>query len=88
MLKILAINPRHGGATHDSHIWRMSIIKTELERHYQDGDRATWLIGDSGYPLQPWLMTPILDAAPNTPDGRYTRAHCRAGTDVSMEKDF
>lgn len=56
----------------------MSIIKTELERHYQDGDRATWLIGDSGYPLQPWLMTPILDAAPNTPDGRYTRAHCRA----------
>lgn len=78
MLKILAINPRHGGATHDSHIWRMSNIKTELERQYHAGERATWLIGDSGYPLQPWLMTPILDAAPNTPAGRYTAAHCAA----------
>lgn len=37
----------------------------------------TWLLGDAGYPLQPWLMTPVLNAEENTPEGAYTRAHIR-----------
>lgn len=38
--------------------------------------------GDSGYALVPWLLTPILDAAENTPEGRYTRAHIRTRNTV------
>lgn len=43
-----------------------------------NGERWSWLIGDSGYPLQPFLLTPIIDADPETPEGRYTYTHIRA----------
>lgn len=42
------------------------------------GDRNTWLLGDSGYPQEPWLMTPMVNAAPGTPQYVYTEAHVRA----------
>lgn len=32
--------------------------------------------GDSGYPLQPWLMTPILHPVTNN-ESRYNRAHVK-----------
>ncbi|KAJ8975632.1 hypothetical protein NQ317_015319 [Molorchus minor] len=57
-LKILSINACYAGASHDAFIWSQSVIKEEMERCYRNGDTATWLIGDSGYPQQPWLMTP------------------------------
>lgn len=41
------------------------------------GDRNTWLLGDTGYPQQPWLMTPILNAVEDTPEARYNVAHAR-----------
>lgn len=36
------------------------------------------ITGDSGYPLRKTMMTPILNAAPNTPDAHYTNLHVRA----------
>lgn len=42
-----------------------------------NGTRDTWLLGDAGYPLQPWLLTPIQDAEPNTPEAVYNEHHCR-----------
>ncbi len=33
------------------------------------------LTGDSGYPLEPWLLTPILDAADGSPESHYNNAH-------------
>jgi len=42
-------------------------------------------VGDSGYPLEPWLMTPV--AAPTTPSEiAYNRRHCR--TRVVIERCF
>jgi hypothetical protein len=35
------------------------------------------IAGDSGYPLEPWLMTPIHHAVEGTPEYAYTRAHCQ-----------
>ncbi|KAJ8930519.1 hypothetical protein NQ314_016666 [Rhamnusium bicolor] len=77
-LRFLSINPAHAGAAHDSYIWRMSRVKTELERCYNEGDRNSWLLGYSGYPLQPWLMVPFQNAAPNSPEDRYNQRHALA----------
>jgi hypothetical protein len=36
-----------------------------------------WLLGDSAYPLRPWMMTPFLQ--PSTPtEERYNRYHAKA----------
>ena len=45
---------------------------------FEEGDNSSWLLGDSDYPLQPWLLTPILDSIPESPEDRYTRRHCSA----------
>lgn len=36
-----------------------------------------YISGDSGYNLKQYLLTPILDAAPNSPEERYTKKHCQ-----------
>ena len=38
----------------------------------------TWLLGVSRYPLAPFLLTPIIGAEDNTPEGPYNKAHTRA----------
>lgn len=43
-------------------------------------------VGDSGYPLQPWLLTPVQEAGENSPESRYNSAHIRARN--SIEKCF
>lgn len=42
------------------------------------GDKNTWILGDSGYPQEPWLMTPILNVDQGTPEDRYTKRHASA----------
>lgn len=78
-LRILNCCAKFPGSVHDSAIWTLSPIKTHLQQLYinrQLGD--SWLIGDSGYGLQPWLLTPITDADDNTPEAMYTKAHISA----------
>lgn len=38
------------------------------------------MVGDSGYPLRPWMMTPIPDAAENSPEALYNKKQmsCRS----------
>lgn len=76
-LNISNVNARFPGSCHDSYIWRQSIIKNILQQNFQNGEQNTWLLGDSGYPQEPWLMTPILGTIPNTPEDRYNQAHAR-----------
>lgn len=61
-------------------------MNAHLRHAYETGDHSSWLLGDSGYPLQPWLLTPILDAADGSPEERYTRRHCT--TRSSIERCF
>ena len=64
------------GSTHDAFIWRQSGINMKItneEIPIIDG----WLLGDSGYPLRPNLMTPLL--SPATPrERRYNRAFLKS----------
>lgn len=42
-----------------------------MEQTYFEGRTNIWLLGHSGYLLQPWLMTPLINAEPNTPAAAY-----------------
>ncbi|KAG8231963.1 hypothetical protein J437_LFUL008883, partial [Ladona fulva] len=77
-LEILSLNALHGGRTHDAHIWRMSQLHQYMRRSYEEGDQCHWLLGNSGYPLQPWLMTPISNPPPGSPEERYNAHHLQA----------
>ncbi|KAI4462422.1 hypothetical protein MML48_4g00013483 [Holotrichia oblita] len=74
-LKIMSINAQHAGGTHDAFIWRHSGVHQLLKQNYLRGERN---IGDSGYPLQPYLLTPVPDVQPNSPEERFNRAHSSA----------
>jgi hypothetical protein len=81
-LKILSMNARYPGSVHDSAVYMMSGVKQILTQRYENGDRSSWLLGDSGYPLEPYLLTPIEGANPNAPEGHYTHTHRLARNSV------
>lgn len=71
-MRFLNINCRFPGSTHDAYVMSNSSIP-EIMANLPEGG---WLLGDSGYPLKDFLMTPF-----NTPstqmEERYNLAHCR-----------
>ncbi|KAL0829807.1 hypothetical protein ABMA28_003290 [Loxostege sticticalis] len=55
---ITNIVARWPGSSHDSHIFNSSVIKGRLE----DGEfNGYWLVGDKGYAVKPYLLTPLRD---------------------------
>ncbi|XP_064641948.1 putative nuclease HARBI1 [Lineus longissimus] len=73
-LKFTNIGARWPGATHDAFIWCNCSLKAKMERGLLDD--GGYLLGDSAYPLRPYLMTPVShpeDAA----DRRYNVHHRR-----------
>ncbi|CAG5001883.1 unnamed protein product [Parnassius apollo] len=74
-LNIINIDASFSGATHDAHIWKNSQISQQLQELHNRGE-AVWLLGESGYPLRPWLLTPIVNAEPGSAYEHYTNMHC------------
>ncbi|CAH1997553.1 unnamed protein product [Acanthoscelides obtectus] len=74
-LMITNVNAKYPGAVHDAAIFDSSNIQRHLKQKYEDGRRNCYLLGDSGYPLQPWLLTPILATRANTPEAHYNSIH-------------
>ncbi|XP_037874020.1 putative nuclease HARBI1 [Bombyx mori] len=83
--RILNVNAKYGGATHDAFIWENSVVNNYMQSLHRNNEQV-WLLGDSGYPQRPWLMTPILDAVEGTPAYKYTAVHGR--TRVAIENTF
>ncbi|XP_013190748.2 putative nuclease HARBI1 [Amyelois transitella] len=72
-MQIISVDASHGGATHDSFIWSSHPLKDYMEE--LSNNENVWFLGDSGYPLRRYMMTPVLNAAPNTPEAHYTNLH-------------
>ena len=53
--RFLHINCRFGGASRDAYILNASTVP-QLVGNIQGGG---YLLGDSGYPLKQWLLTPL-----------------------------
>ncbi|CAI6373046.1 unnamed protein product [Macrosiphum euphorbiae] len=58
-LKILNVNALFPGSTHDAHVWNNSNVTNTLQELHSRNYNNFFLLGDSGYPLRPWLLTPI-----------------------------
>ena len=58
-LKIYSVIARYPGSFHDAAVWSLSPDRKKLESNFNAGERNSWLLGDSGYPLEPWLLTPF-----------------------------
>ncbi|KAK9686642.1 DDE superfamily endonuclease [Popillia japonica] len=71
--KIIGCNARFPGSVHDAAIWQTSNIRNYLQEEYQNGDISAHLLGDSGYPLEPWLFTPFANAQENTVEANFNR---------------
>lgn len=61
------------GSTHDSFVWANSAVCQVAE---EGGFRDSWLLGDSGYPLRPYLLTPVQHPATNSEE-QFNQAHGR-----------
>jgi hypothetical protein len=82
--KFINIVARWPGSTHDSHIFRTSNICNHFENNHRNLEDGI-LLGDSGYALKPYLMTPYYN--PVTANQRaYNRAHRK--TRVIVEQTF
>uniref|UniRef100_UPI00398E9ACF putative nuclease HARBI1 n=1 Tax=Pristiophorus japonicus TaxID=55135 RepID=UPI00398E9ACF len=78
--RILAVDARYPGSSHDSFILRQTSVPAIFTGPNQE---CGWLVGDKGYPLSTWLLTPLWN--PRTvPEHAYNDAHC--ATSCIIEK--
>ncbi|KAG0421325.1 hypothetical protein HPB47_002776 [Ixodes persulcatus] len=74
-LWILNVDATFPGSVHDSFVWRMSFLREAfLQGHFLREDEC--LLGDSGYPLEPWLLNPVPgNPAVGSDEARFNQAH-------------
>ncbi|KAM7308031.1 putative nuclease HARBI1 [Ixodes scapularis] len=70
-------------STHDSFMWRNCDLSEKFEA---GGMPDGWLLGDAGYPLQPWLMT--LFRKPKEEEGEEAYNMCLTKTRQVIERTF
>ncbi|XP_036336252.1 putative nuclease HARBI1 [Rhagoletis pomonella] len=73
--RIRYVNAKYPGSAHDSFVWSNSDVSQYFQAQYEGGNRNLRLLGDAGYGLAPWLITPFRNPAPNTPSSRFNKWH-------------
>ena len=73
-LEIIDIVTGWPGSTHDSRVWNNSRLCLLFENGKKDG----LLLGDSAYPLTPYMMIPYPHPPNSANRGRFNRALCKA----------
>ena len=74
-LKIVFADAKYPGSVHDSAVWQTSSLKIHIQNVYTNSNSKFWLLGDSGYPIEPWLLTPLPQCPENSKESRYNAAH-------------
>ncbi|CAH1954211.1 unnamed protein product [Acanthoscelides obtectus] len=78
-LKIFDIVARWPGSTHDSTIFKASHLRTRIEgRQFQNAV----LVGDSGYQLNVYLITPLQNPD-NVVENLYNEAHVQCSRNMN-----
>ena len=82
-LRFLSVTAKYPGSSHDAFVWKNSSVYHHIT---QQGTAVPgWLLGDSGYPLSPFLLTPVSN--PTTPaELLYNKKHCQ--TRNTIERTF
>ncbi|XP_067625184.1 uncharacterized protein [Eurosta solidaginis] len=73
---IRSVDGRHPGSSHDALIWSVSKANDSFQRRYENRERGSWLLGDAGYPLQPFLLTPFRNPQAYTAEHTFNQKHC------------
>ncbi|XP_052788534.1 putative nuclease HARBI1 [Mya arenaria] len=82
--KFTSVNASWPGSCHDAHVFRTSGLAAKLTiEHVAFSDGV--LLGDSGYALKPFLMTPFIRVDSEAKE-RYQQAHTR--TRACIERAF
>ncbi|XP_017467584.1 PREDICTED: putative nuclease HARBI1 [Rhagoletis zephyria] len=76
-MKIRYFDARYAGSSHDSLIWNISSAKQVLRERYDSGVRNAWLLGDAGYPLEPYLMTPYRSTSEGSAESIFNTKHAK-----------
>ncbi|XP_036340840.1 putative nuclease HARBI1 [Rhagoletis pomonella] len=76
-LKVRYVDASHPGASHDSFIWNTSDLRAHFEQDYLRGVTNFWLLGDAGYPLEPWLLTPHRVPNEGSTESRFNEVHSK-----------
>ncbi|XP_062557486.1 putative nuclease HARBI1 [Armigeres subalbatus] len=86
-LMIRYLDANHPGSSHDSFVWNGSSLNQLLFQKYNNGERSSWLLGDAGYPLKPFLITPFLTGANKIE--RHTRFNdIHSKTRITVERSI
>lgn len=76
-MHILDVDACRPGSCHDSFVWNMSDAKRYYSEKCEE-DRNFWLLGDSGYPLKPYLMTPYKSPSYGSAQHTFNQKHTLA----------
>ncbi|XP_055914922.1 putative nuclease HARBI1 [Eupeodes corollae] len=78
-MQIRYIDASQPGATHDALAWKVSSVRNYLLQQYTGGRHTnSWLLGDAGYPLEPWVMTPYRSPITGSSESKYNIQHSKA----------
>ncbi|KAK3922356.1 Putative nuclease [Frankliniella fusca] len=75
-LKIMNVVANHPGSCTDKYIFKNCAARRCMRRAFTE--EPCWLLGDSGYTLEPWCIIPILDAEPGSNEESFTKRHCQS----------
>lgn len=76
-MKIRFVDSRHQGASHDSHIWRISGARSYMEDLFKNNKTNIKILGDAGFPSEPWLITPHRSPEEGSAESRFNENHSR-----------
>ena len=77
-MKIFSFDARYPGSSHDAFVMRNSEV---FEKFNSGLMPNCWILGDSGYPINDWLLTPYINPVGEA-QARYNAAHKRARSAV------